>query len=670
MASYIFLTICGRVATWISCLGGEMGKQARGWVGFGAALWLCAGCDEEVTAPARTDCDVPVLFAQSCGGGACHDGAQPASALDLVSPGLEARVVMVSGTSCGGVLADPSDPVGSLLYDKLLAAPECGASMPLLAELFSEAERTCVRDWISGLLPPEGDTDEDCPDCECEPLAEESCYSGASGTAGVGQCLAGERTCGWDGLWGPCDGEVLPSPEQCATAADEDCDGATPACSELWSLAFGTARAQSVRSVGVDEDGFVYLFGDFEDPIDFGGGLLTPAGDKADLVLAKFDSLGNHVWSQRYGDSSNQYAGKLIVRDDALYLLGRAFGTVDFGSGVLDAAGTDDVFVAKLDLDGDPVWSRIFGGIDPDRSERMAVDEAGDVVVTGTFTGTVDLGSGPFVSRGERDAFVVKLDGAFGSHRFSRQIGSVGDDYGFGVSTDEDGDVYVAGRFVEEVRIGDETLTGFGGVDVYLARLTPQGGVVWAQVFGSVGDDPVHDLLVQEDEEGEEITLIGLAGGEIDLGGGPLVTAGARDLLLARFDLDGEHLWSQVLGDAADQFDTEFELNSWNTLAPGEHGELLVSGAFSGVLDFGGGATLASAGKVDMMVFRMDRDGGYLGGQRFGGIGTEMVLDGVDAGYGLAVVGGRFFSSSVSFGVAGSVSGAGSSDGVVVRVLP
>lgn len=72
----------------------------------------------------------------------------------------------------------------------------------------------------------EGDGDQ----CDCDPGETTSCYSGPEDTVGVGICQAGERLCMIGlGKYGPCEGEVLPQPEQCETPADESCDG-NPAC--------------------------------------------------------------------------------------------------------------------------------------------------------------------------------------------------------------------------------------------------------------------------------------------------------------------------------------------------------------------------------------------------------------------------------------------------------
>lgn len=92
--------------------------------------------------------DVETMLAESCG--RCHDADQPAKGLDLVSPGLAARVVgQPSQAPCGGLLADPEHPEASVLYDKLLETPGCGARMPIGAAPLSADEIACVRAWIA-----------------------------------------------------------------------------------------------------------------------------------------------------------------------------------------------------------------------------------------------------------------------------------------------------------------------------------------------------------------------------------------------------------------------------------------------------------------------------------------------------------------------------------------
>jgi hypothetical protein len=89
------------------------------------------------------------IFVPSCGGVGCHGASAPQQDLDLVSAGIAARVVGVSAKQCLKVLADPQNPEQSLLYQKLLARPDCGAQMPLARPALSSADIACVLSWIA-----------------------------------------------------------------------------------------------------------------------------------------------------------------------------------------------------------------------------------------------------------------------------------------------------------------------------------------------------------------------------------------------------------------------------------------------------------------------------------------------------------------------------------------
>ncbi len=94
--------------------------------------------------------DVPTrIFIPSCAGNGCHNPAAPQQGLDLASPDVASRVVGVSGKMCPVTLADPTNPEGSLIYQKLAAKPPCGAQMPLARPPLSAADAACVLAWIA-----------------------------------------------------------------------------------------------------------------------------------------------------------------------------------------------------------------------------------------------------------------------------------------------------------------------------------------------------------------------------------------------------------------------------------------------------------------------------------------------------------------------------------------
>jgi hypothetical protein len=621
------------------------------------------------TAPDDLECDIPSLFEVRCGGAVCHSaGLSTAAGLDLTSPGVEERIVGQPGQSCAGTLAEPADPEGSLLYLKVLDMPSCGARMPLSGTPLSEDEVTCLRDWISGLLPEgiEEEPEDPCIDCACEPDTVELCYSGVEGTADIGACRSGTRICAPDGAgWSECEGEVLPKGENCVTEnIDENCDGATPKCSDLWSIGFGDARSQVMRSVAVDSKLNVISAGDFEGVVSFGDEPLDSSGDKSDIVLAKHDRHGNPVWSKHFGDSSNQFAAKVVVDSkDNIILVGRVYGYTDLGGGPLQAKGSGDILIGKFDSNGKHLWSKVFGGKDPERAERIVVAENDDVIVTGAFTSKVDFGGELFVSEGLRDAFVLRLDGDTGAHVFSRQIGGSDDDYGFGVDVDKSGNIIIAGRFGKSISIGG-TLSSAGGTDLYVAALTADGKSKWRESFGGSGDEEAHDLVISP--KTGEIVVLGAMEGTVNFGAGKLTSAGARDIFVLGLDSDGDALWSANYGDKSDQFGASNEVNTWLTLTTDDDGVVYFGGPLIGKLDFGWFELKASG--TDMFFVALGDDGEPMWGFRYGSIDADLALDIAVSNNKQMVMAGRTFGKSVDFGPAGVVETHGDSDALTIKV--
>jgi hypothetical protein len=182
----------------------------------------------------------------------------------------------------------------------------------------------------------------------------------------------------------------------------------------------------------------------------------------------------NHLWSQRFGDGSVQ-SGRNVAVDGAgnVIVTGVFEGTVDFGGGPLVSVGFfGDIFVAKYDASGAHQWSQRFGGSRNDVGRSVVVDTLGNVIVTGSFLGTVDFGGGPLVSTGGSDIFVAKYD-ASSVHQWSQRFGGgpgAISDLGFAVAVDASGNVIVTGRFADTVNFGGGDLVSMGGFDIFVVK--------------------------------------------------------------------------------------------------------------------------------------------------------------------------------------------------------
>lgn len=307
----------------------------------------------------------------------------------------------------------------------------------------------------------------------------------------------------------------------------------------LWSRGLGGANPSATGSNGTsiafDAAGDVIVTGSFQSSITPGPGTLSAAGS-TDAFLSKLGGAsGAGIWSKAFGDGGAQGAQDVAI-DDAgnILLIVTLAGSADFGGGALMSAGSNDLVLAKFDTNGTHSWSKRYGDASSQVGSGLAVDAQGNPILTGYFAGSLDFGGGGLASAGANDIFVAKISNV-GTHLWSKHFGDgVGQD-GQSVAVDDAGDVFLFGNFSGTVDLGGGALTSAGQRDLFLARLTSQGAHVWSKAYGGAGDETAGDLAALPLDAG--LVLTGGAQGTIDLGRGPLVTAGGNDVLLARLGL-------------------------------------------------------------------------------------------------------------------------------------
>ncbi len=273
-----------------------------------------------------------------------------------------------------------------------------------------------------------------------------------------------------------------------------------PDGSHLWSKSFGGPDTDMGSAVGTDAAGNVIVVGNFFGSVNFGGApLVASQYTPTDLFVAKFSPEGAHLWSENYASDGITIAYDVAVEPNGtLAVVGRFAGPLDFGGNRMVSNNfTDDGFIAKLTANGGHIWSRSFGSTNADYATGVAVDDDGDVLVTGTFRHNVDFGGGPLPDAGNGDVFVAKYSAANGTHRWSRAGGSFLDtDSGAGIAVDSDGGAIVTGRFGSSATFGNTTLTSAGGDDAFLVRYAANGVLRSAEALGGSGQDFGNDVAV------------------------------------------------------------------------------------------------------------------------------------------------------------------------------
>lgn len=325
----------------------------------------------------------------------------------------------------------------------------------------------------------------------------------------------------------------------------------TPNGAHIWSARFGDGQNQVANAIAINSLGQPVIVGSFQGTVNFGAGPMTSAGGY-DIFVAKFHQAGSCLWSRRYGDSGEQFA--LGVGTDSggmITTTGYYYGTVDFGGGPLPSAGGADIFLFRLDSSsGAHQWSQRFG----DGADQLAGDlgtaESARIAITGYAGGTVDFGGGPLTSAGGNDMFVAAFTPA-GAHIWSRMHGGAQTDAGAAVVVSSvDFSIVVTGAFRGSVSFGGAPLVSAGGADLFVAKYSAAGAHLWSARHGGNLADSATDLAIRGPGD---LALTGYFEGTADFGGGIVTSAGQTDLFVAVYDPEGRHLGSRYAGDAARQ---------------------------------------------------------------------------------------------------------------------
>jgi hypothetical protein len=314
-----------------------------------------------------------------------------------------------------------------------------------------------------------------------------------------------------------------------------------------WGSRFGDAQRQGGGHLAVDGSDDLVLATSFQGQLDFGKGTLQSAGG-LDVGLIKLDAAGHALWNKRFGDALDQTATAVAV-DAAgrIALAVQSDSPLDFGMGIPDG-GRGGGSIVQFTASGDVVRADTWGGVSV---TALAVDSSGEVLATGYFQGTVDFGGGPLVSAGLDDIFVLELTQS-GVHKWSRRFGGYGTDRAAGIAVDTAGNLLLTGYFDDTLDLGGTPLVSvkdpsrFGPADdVFVAQLDGSGNPLWSRQFGNSKAEQ-HGVAVGTDSS-NDVLVIGWLTGAVDFGAGPVPSPPANAFAV-KIDPSGKTVWSRGLG--------------------------------------------------------------------------------------------------------------------------
>ena len=348
--------------------------------------------------------------------------------------------------------------------------------------------------------------------------------------------------------------------------------GLRDALADQWVKTYGGAGTDRAAAVQQTSDsGYIVA-----------GSTSSSGGGKLDAWVIKLDLSGNIEWQKAYGGAEDDGAFSILEAS------GGGFVVVGYTSST--GAGKKDVWVLKLDEDGNVEWQKTYGGGEDDEAFSVVEATGGGFVVAGQTSSS---------GAGKKDVWVIKLD-ADGIVEWQKTYGGSGDDVAYFIQQALDEKLIVA---------GSTDSFGAGKKDAWILNLGKEGNIVWQKTYGALGDEEVNSIQQTSDS------------GYIAAGWTNSYAGIQTEAWVLKLDMDGNIQWQRTYGGSGD--DKIYSIQE--TL----DGRYIVAGTMDSY----------GSGKKDAWVMKLDANTSILWQKTFGGGSDDeafSIRQTLDYGYAIA----------------------------------
>lgn len=411
--------------------------------------------------------------------------------------------------------------------------------------------------------------------------------------------------------------------------------------SSEWAVNFGGIMSEYSYSIKNDANGNLLIAGYFNHEVDFdpsvNSNILISSGS-ADAFVCKLDPQGNLIWARSIGSTGDDRIHALALDANGnIYLCGYFNGAVDFNPHptndyILTSEGSGDIFILKLNNNGDFIWANSMGNTEMDLANDIKVTPTGTIYITGSFNLSVDFdpsstASTNLLAANDPEFFLAKYD-ANGNFIWARDTEGTGYTKGTSIVIDNLENIYSIGHFSGNVDFDWNTTNSFQSTTAYAAvfilKHDVNGVLRWSNMFEN-GYREKYCLAI--DNLGNII-----AGGrfsiqtDLDPGSGFSVinSMGGEDFFVVKLNPLGSFIWGAQFGGSFTNTDI---INSINTDASNN---IYLTGSFEGTIDMNPGIAvnnLTSQGYADIYITKMDALGNFIWSEAFGGAGIDRGMD-------------------------------------------
>lgn len=237
-----------------------------------------------------------------------------------------------------------------------------------------------------------------------------------------------------------------------------------------WSRSIGGTGEDDIYAIGKDRNDNLVVGGFYTGSASAGSFSLVGV-DQEDAFLAKLDSSGGFQWAISFaGMGTDKVKALKVAEDGSIYFVGEFENTINIGGNVLTASSANDIFLGKAHPNGSIAWVQRIGGTSLDQAEDLDIDQWENIYLGGFYFGTFEIGTVTETSGGFDDMFIAKLDsnGNLQSSSFphfysTRDV--------FGVAADPQQNIVASGSFIELIDLlGDTVYAVNNSMDIFVTK--------------------------------------------------------------------------------------------------------------------------------------------------------------------------------------------------------
>lgn len=381
-----------------------------------------------------------------------------------------------------------------------------------------------------------------------------------------------------------------------------------------WLKSLSGLNDDIVRGVCLDSMSNIYITGSFSGTTTIGGQTLTSNG-ATDIFIAKLNANGNLVWAKSFGSVSLDYAFDIDCEAGGNFFITGGFrqAMTLLPNITISSTGGLDLFTAKFNTNGDCLWARAATGLASEYGNEIVVGDNNNVCVIGNTNGQMIFGIDTLFHADSTDLFIASYNSS-GNLLWVKGIPGYGKAGARAVDIDIVGNTIVAGSFNGSLAIDTFNIISASQNlnDVFISKYSGSGSALWAKRYGDLGDDYVRG--VGTDSLGN-IYLSGVFSNSVDFDGNTLFANGNTDIFLLKLDSSGNFVWIKQFGNSGTEEGCEIEVSP--------DGNVFISGGFSQTITLGG-STFSSQGIRDVFVAKIDTIGNVQWAKSVGSIADDV----------------------------------------------